>query len=308
MLAWRLRQASTEVPGRRATLRRVGARRLIPVGAAVTALLVVAGVASHGRPLSTSVGTGPSATFFDYVATTLVVFAVAMLVIVAWTLASDRAGGGPPRRGRWSLVSALIMFAAASLLAYGIANSKFERRLRNLENRKTNVEAKPPPANVKPAPKHLRNARLRWDEIAIVLILVAGIGVYFYVNRTPRRGIRPLLQSRRAVSQALDDSLDDLRTDPDIRRAIIAAYARMERALATVGMARAPSEAPFEYLERSLVELDAGAEGARRLTELFERAKFSDHALGEPMREQAIDALVAVRDDLRRPAPDLVPA
>jgi uncharacterized protein DUF4129 len=287
----------------------VDARRLIPVGAAVTALLVVAGIASHGRPLSTSVGTGPSATFFDYVATTLVVFAVAMLVIVAWTLASDRAGGGPPRRGRWSLVSALIMFAAASLLAYGIANSKFERRLRNLEqNRRPSTEPRVPPGHVRKAPKDLRNARLRWDEIAIVLVLVAGLGVYFYVNRTPRRGIRPLLQSRRAVSQALDDSLDDLRNDPDIRRAIIAAYARMERALATVGMARAPAEAPFEYLERSLVELDAGADGARRLTELFERAKFSDHALGEPMREEAIDALVAVRDDLRRPAPDLVPA
>jgi hypothetical protein len=64
---------------------------------------------------------------------------------------------------------------------------------------------------------------------------------------------------------------------------------------------RAPAEAPFEYLGRSLVELDASADAARRLTDLFERAKFSQHEPAEEMRTEAIDALVAVRDELRRP-------
>jgi hypothetical protein len=32
-----------------------------------------------------------------------------------------------------------------------------------------------------------------------------------------------------------------------------------------------------------------------RLTGLFEEAKFSRHALGEPTREEAIDALLALR-------------
>jgi hypothetical protein len=287
----------------------VDARRLIPIGAAVTALLVLAGVASHGRPLSTGVGSGPSATFFDYVATSLIIFAVGVLVVVAWVLLSDRAGGGPPRRGRWNLVSALIMFIGASFLAYLIASSKFEQRLRKaIQEHQQHAQTQPPSARVPSAPKDLRNARLRWDEIAIVLVLVAGAGVYFYVNRTKRRTLRPLVRGRRAVSQALDDSLDDLRNDPDVRRAIIAAYARMERALGAVGLPRAPAEAPFEYLERTLVELDAGSEAARRLTELFERAKFSPHELGEDTRDQAIDALAAVRDDLRRPVPDPVPA
>ena len=108
------------------------------------------------------------------------------------------------------------------------------------------------------------------------------------------------------MSRALDDSIDDLRRDPDLRRAIIAAYARMEGSLAHAGLPRSPAEAPYEYLERSLVELDAGAQGARRLTELFERAKFSHHALGEGMRTEAVDALVAVRDDLQRPAAEAV--
>jgi Domain of unknown function (DUF4129) len=286
----------------------VDARRLIPIGAAVTALLVLAGAASHGRPLSTGVGSGPSAAFFDYVATTLVVFAFIMLAVVLYALLSDRTGGGNPRRGRWSLTSTLLMLAGAALLAYLISTSNFERRLKNLEQRANKPQTQPPPYAQRKPPKDLRNARIRWDEVAIVLVLVAGSGVYFYVTRTRRRPLRPIAFRRGAVSRALDDSLDDLRNDPDVRRAIIAAYARMEHALAVAGMHRKPSEAPFEYLERMLAELDAGADGAHRLTELFERAKFSHHELGEAMREEAIDALVAVRDDLRNPAPGPVAA
>ena len=68
------------------------------------------------------------------------------------------------------------------------------------------------------------------------------------------------------------------------------------------GLPRRPSEAPFEYLERALRELDTSAEGVRRLTDLFEWAKFSHHEPRPEMRDEAIDALVAVRDELRRPA------
>ena len=39
-----------------------------------------------------------------------------------------------------------------------------------------------------------------------------------------------------------------------------------------------------------------------RLTDLFEWAKFSQHEPEPAMRDEAIDALVAVRDELRRPA------
>lgn len=278
------------------------ARKLIPVGAAVTALLVLAGIASHGRPLSTGRGSGPSASFFDYVATTVMLLAVAMLVVVVVVLLTgDKPASGAPRRGRWNVVSGLLMFAAACGIAYVLANSKFQERLRAVEQRmhqQQQPQGTLPHAKTSPGPR--RNARIRWDEVAIVLVLVAGIGVWFYVRREQRKPLRPLaLRRRAAVARALDDSLDDLRADPNIRRAIIAAYARMERALGGAGVVRRPAEAPFEYLERSLLELDAGAGAARRLTDLFERAKFSQHEPGEPMRSEAIDALVAVRDDLQ---------
>ena len=126
--------------------------------------------------------------------------------------------------------------------------------------------------------------------------------------RAPLDGLPLAVRRRIGLSRAVDDSIDDLRSDPDIRRAVIAAYARMEGALGAAGMPRRPSEAPFEYLERSLVELDASADAARRLTDLFERAKFSQHEPAESMRDEASDALVAVRDELRRPAAEAVPA
>jgi hypothetical protein len=108
------------------------------------------------------------------------------------------------------------------------------------------------------------------------------------------------------LAAALDESLDDLRSDPDLRRAIVAAYARMETALAAAGLPRHPAEAPLEYVERALLTLDASAPAVRRLTDLFEWARFSHHEPEPSMRDEAVDALVAVRDELR--ASELAPA
>jgi len=67
------------------------------------------------------------------------------------------------------------------------------------------------------------------------------------------------------------------------------------------GVARKPSEAPFEYLARALRSLDTSGASVSRLTALFEWAKFSQHEPGPAMRDEAIEALAAVRDELRRP-------
>jgi len=80
----------------------------------------------------------------------------------------------------------------------------------------------------------------------------------------------------------------------------------MERALAAAGLPRLPSEAPLEYLERALLELHASGPAVRQLTDLFEWARFSDHEPDRTMRDDAVDALEAIRDELRAPA--LVPA
>ncbi|HEY1365561.1 MAG TPA: DUF4129 domain-containing protein, partial [Gaiellaceae bacterium] len=101
--------------------------------------------------------------------------------------------------------------------------------------------------------------------------------------------------------------LDDLRGDPDVRRVIIAAYARMEAALAARGLPRHRAEAPLEYLERALLHLDASAASVRRLTDLFEWAKFSHHEPEPGMKDEAIRALEALRDELRAAAAEAEP-
>jgi hypothetical protein len=80
----------------------------------------------------------------------------------------------------------------------------------------------------------------------------------------------------------------------------------MERALAAAGIPRDPAETPLEYVERALLTLDASASAVRRLTDLFEWARFSHHEPEPFMRDEAVDALVAVRDELRASEP--VPA
>ena len=68
--------------------------------------------------------------------------------------------------------------------------------------------------------------------------------------------------------------------------------------LAAHGLPRKPAEAPLEYLGRMLAELSVSDRAARALTDLFERAKFSQHVVGAEMKDEAIDALETVRDDL----------
>jgi hypothetical protein len=135
--------------------------------------------------------------------------------------------------------------------------------------------------------------------IVTVALIVLAVAAWWYAGRARRKArgeLRPRLAA--AVAQAVDESLDDLRAEPDPRRAVIAAYARLERVLAAHGLPRKPSEAPLEYLARMLTDLSVSDDAARALTELFERAKFSQHAVGSEMKEQAIDALETVRDDL----------
>jgi hypothetical protein len=283
-------------------------RRLLILGLGVTALLAVTAVATSGRPLSKSHGAGPSSSFFDYVYTSIVIGAIAMTLIVAYAVALQRAGPYKPQRRRWHLLSTLVGVALAAAAAVIFLHSGLGKRLHDLNKRAGQGSQVPAGRRPVEPTKDIRNARVRWDEIAVVLVLVGGVAVLLLAGRGAKRAPRPWLpHSRDTVSFALDESLDDLRTEPDLRRAIIAAYARMERALAFGGIPRRPSEAPLEYLERALRELDTSAEGVRRLTDLFEWAKFSQHEPEPEMRDEAIDALVAVRDELRRPA-EPVPA
>jgi hypothetical protein len=147
--------------------------------------------------------------------------------------------------------------------------------------------------------------------VALVLILVAVVvaAIVLAVRRQPPPAVvaapRKLVEEPapeevvRRFYSLIGDTLEDLRAEPDARTAVIAAYARMEAGLGQLGIERLRSETPFEYLARVLERLSVSDAAARELTDLFERAKFSNGPVDADMKEHAIAALEAIREEAR---------
>ena len=151
-------------------------------------------------------------------------------------------------------------------------------------------------ANVEP--------RFEWTVLWIAIALLAIGGGWLYYNwraSKKRRAIRPSQEKSVAddLAASIGYAIDDLEAEPDARRAVIAAYARMEAVLAGNGLRRRPSETPVEYLRRILLGLTARGDSVRRLTALFEQAKFSRHEIDATMKHDAIEALRDIRADLQ---------
>jgi hypothetical protein len=280
-------------------------RRLFTLAFVVTTLLAVVAVAARGRPLGSSGGSGSGLplTFWDYVFTSFLIIEVFMILAAFAFLFLMRRD--PDKRQNYSSRTAralAILIGVAVLLVIIGRHVNLERLLH--PNGKPAATTKTAPQlhgkNAKHRQAAPRHVQFRWEELAIVLGLLLGLGVL--VAATRGRLLDPDIDRRRApevLAAALDESLDDLRADPDLRRAIIAAYARMETALAAAGLPRHRAEAPLEYVERALLTLDTSASAVRRLTDLFQWARFSQHEPDPGMRDEAVDALIAVRDELR---------
>ena len=103
----------------------------------------------------------------------------------------------------------------------------------------------------------------RFATVPVAVILgaagLAAIAAYLSY-RSRRHALRPLVEPSLALTLAdvLGETLDDLRAEPDPRVAVIAAYARLERTLTAFGVPRRESDAPVEYLQRILIDLDVG--------------------------------------------------
>lgn len=100
-------------------------------------------------------------------------------------------------------------------------------------------------------------------------------------------------------------AIPDPRSEPDPRRAVIAAWTAMTEAIGAHWRRRAASETPVEYLREALTGAGVGPAAAGRLTSLFEQARWGGGAVGEEMRGEAILALDAVRAELRAHEPAL---
>ena len=283
-------------------------RRLVPIALIVTALLAVVAIAARGRPLGKSGGKGAGlpVTFWEYVFTSLLIFVLVLFVLgLAALLLLRRERTEIPSYNRRTLRAVLIITLGVPVIFF-IARHVNLQHLLHPTAPKTTLGKHPKGQN---GGGHgatgSRHLQFRWDEFGVVVALLVGLGLYSAAGRR-RLGPRMGRPDPEALAAALDESLDDIRADPDLRRAIVAAYARMETTLAAAGIPRDPAEAPLEYVERALLMLDTSADAVRRLTDLFVWARFSQHEPEPSMRDEAVDALIAVRDELR--AAELTPA
>jgi Domain of unknown function (DUF4129) len=283
-------------------MRRNGTRALVP-GIVVLVLVGIVAVAATG---STSSGTSearrPSDLILDTFFSLALVALVPAAVLLVWALsqrkaiAHEMASGRYPRSG---LATFLVVMAA--ITAYGWWRLQ-DARLRPGEELEDVIV---PGSEVRPRPTPESDVEQSYEpEFAwipvLVIALFSAVGVAAYVAAKRRRAAAAG-QDDLAVSLAevLDETLDDLRAEPDPRRAVIAAYARLERSLAVHGLPRRTAETPEEYLGRILRSLEVSEGAVRRLTELFSRAKFSPHEIDLRMKDAAIDSLQTVRDELR---------
>jgi Domain of unknown function (DUF4129) len=301
--------------------RRRGRRGLLPVALAV-GLLALAAAGSLRGPLGS--GRGRPSYPADLIDSLLLLFFLAM--VAAGVLAVFSLWPGlrldSQRRRRGGSFSLILPMAAVLVLWL----------LRDLLGLGEGGPDDPPPSTL-PSPSTLEvpqpppsSGVVPWIVAGIALAaMVAAVAAQLAADRRRRRP--PRTPAERLVD-LLDDTLEDLEGQPDPRRAVIAAWARMERGLAAAGLPRHPAEAPFEYagrvLEAALAPTDRGnavpggrrgtgpppgwavvgfpgplrSDSVHRLTGLFERAKFSRHRIGEGDRVEAIAALRAVRRDL----------
>lgn len=275
-------------------------RRLALAALVVPALALVAIAARSYQPFGDEPGAerAPSSMFLDGAFTVLAVYAVVSLLIFAWVWLRVR-----PTRGRGrssSGMSGLVMFLLVIVALVGVRQLlEYERKPADSQGADAGFPQQLPPGEPALEPEEVRRPRFVWPLAAgIGGVIAAGIALAIILERRRGRSDELTPEQLRELRAALDEAIEDLRRDPDPRRAVVAAYARMEQALTVYGLPRKPSEAPYEYLRRVGRELEA-EEPVAELTELFEVAKFSQHSVDEGMRGRAIDALTAVRRDVR---------
>lgn len=276
--------------------------RLFAVAVGLIVLLVVVAFASRAG-LGSSHQRTPSTTYLSYAYSAFLVAFVIMIPIAVWALWADATSTTAERPTFKRAVLQNVATFLILIIVIGIAVYLHHRHvIFNKPNTHALTKAQGALAH-KNTPKPKVEPKFEWPVLAVAaaLLALAAVPLWRERQRWKQRRISKLQwepELATELSDEIDLALDDLRAERDIRRAIIAAYARMERVLERSGLRRRPSETPFEYLRRVLGDLRVPAEAAQSLTSLFEEAKFSRHELHEDARRRAIGALERVRDDL----------
>jgi hypothetical protein len=274
--------------------------RTAALGAAVVGLVIVVAIASRGSRASERIGEHrPSEGLVDAAVSLFVVGlgVAAVCVVVLLSFFGRYQPDGEVRKRRSPVRSVITFVVAMALLALvvrAITGSRGPRLQPLLPNRDDQGSAGADGQGARYEPEFVL-----WPVLAVgALVLLAAVA--WWLGARGRRSAREPIAAtpHEALADVLAATLDDLRSERDPRRAVIAAYAQMERALAASGLPRAPAEAPEEYLQRALDALELSSRAAGRLTALFAWARFSVHDVRPEMKDEAIETLEQVRREL----------
>jgi hypothetical protein len=242
----------------------------------------------------------------DYLSTIVAVFIVPAGLLFFFTAAFMARGQRAKRHQGGSRSLVVTVLVVAAILVAATQGVRFAWLSGNDPPRKgagakagTVVPGKDKATKGTPPATKAYQPQFRWLPVFVIGSLIVGIGGAMTVFAVRRR--RDVLRERPvvvALSDVLAESLDDLRGEKDLRKAVIRSYSRMERTLAAHGFPRQEAEAPLEYLSRVLVAVQASAHSVRRLTQLFQRARFSTHEIDAGMKDDAIEALSGLRAEL----------
>jgi heme/copper-type cytochrome/quinol oxidase subunit 2 len=281
--------------------------RLTLVALGIFALLAIVGFASRSG-FGGSSDARPNPTYVSYAFSIFLVLFVLAIPLTIYAAFLRAAEGARRRRKSFSRVVIENVLTFAVFVALAVIVLYLRRIHPHLPHLQDSPAAKAGQAGKKAGQSKTYEPVFEWPVLAVAIpLLVAGAVAAFVAYRRRKARLRGSVHIAREtvaadVAASISDAIDDLEAEPDSRRAVIAAYARMEGALSRHGIPRRPSETPFEYLGRVLLDLRAPADAVRRLTDAFERAKFSRHEIAPAVKREAIDALVAVRDGLQAAA------
>jgi hypothetical protein len=278
-------------------------RALVPVLGVLVLVGVVAVASTGSTPSGTTDSRPPADTLLDTFFSLALLALIPGAALLVYGLMQRKAIAREIASGNYRRMSLLgwLVLVTIGVAAFYVARPHFKNLgvgANDVVDLGSTTEGGAPEND--PANGSVYEPEFVWVPVLLVVVLAAaGIAAYLLASRRRERVGLPERVAAEHVAESLGDDFDDLRTEPDPRRAVIAAYARLEGALASSGLPRRPAETPEEYVVRVLGALAVRRGPVRELTGLYERAKFSQHPIDEPMRERAIAALTRIRDELR---------
>jgi len=269
--------------------------------AAGAALVAVVAVTADGAPLRAPTDNGRSSLPDRLLAgLEVAVLVAAVLLVVALVVSALTSGTRRPGRpkGRRSIVRTILVMLALGLLAGAILARQQREDRQGDEGGQEAVATTVAPEASSEATRPMWPLALLGTVVVVALVTAAWAARRRRPTFDGEVNPRAAEEVRRAAGSAFAASLADLEAEPDPRRAIVAAYARLLDGLDAAGFGRHLAEAPQEHLRRVLEQLHVPPAPLHTLVALFAEARFSEHPLTAAHKQTAIDAFRAARDAL----------